>query len=293
MTTFLDAVRRELPRALTEEEDGLRLTPESATDLETAFELARVRGGKLRPPGADPREGDLPIDMRFIAKLHSVDETSRIAHVSAGLGLASLESRLRPEGLSLACRPHARDMDLGTWVALGAPGRRPLDDDPVDQVLCGADVLLADGRRMRIRPAPRRAVGPDLLGALLGGRSRLGVALGLHLVLRPRLERTVHTYLFATVAEAESACAWARGRGLRAARSQTGACAEGGALWVELSRDAMEETRSRLLAQVCATHAGRRFAPEDAPPWPDAPAPAFSAILDALAERLDPAHVLS
>jgi len=293
MTTFLDAVRRELPRALTEAEDGLRLTPETATDLETAFELARARGGKLRPPGAEPREGDLPIDMCFITKLHSVDETSRIAHVGAGLRLASLEARLRSEGLSLACRACARDMDLGTWMALGAPGRRPQDDDPVDQVLCGAEVLLADGRRMRIRPAPRRAVGPDLLGALLGGRSRLGVALGLHLVLRPRLERNQHIYLFATVGDAENACAWARGRGLRAARSHAGACAEGGALWVELLRDAMEETRSRLLAEVCEAHAGKRLAPEDAPPWPDAPAPAPSAILNALAERLDPAHVLS
>lgn len=292
MSSFRAALERSLSNAVSKRGDELWLSPQSASNLETAFELARARGGRLRAPGAEARDDDVPIDMQFMGKLHSVDETSHIAHVGAGLRVSELEARLRPEGLSLGCRGSG-DLPLGAYIALGAPGRRPAADDPVDQVLCGAEVLLVDGRRMRIRPAPRRAVGPDLLGALLGGRGRLGVAVGLHLIVRPRLQLKELTYVFSSVDDAESACAWARGRGLRAARSHAGPCAVGGALWVELWRDAMEPARAKLLAEVCAERGGKPLAEQDAPAWPDDPPPAPSATLDALAARLDPGHVLS
>jgi len=146
MSDFMKALRKEMPDALSEISGEVALTPHSTSDLEAALSLARATGGRLRVPGGDAREGDLQIVLRFMGQLHSVDETSRIAHVGAGMGVAEFEARLRPEGLSLGCRACAGNETLGRWIAMGAPGRRPSADDPVDQVLCGAEVMLADGR---------------------------------------------------------------------------------------------------------------------------------------------------
>ena len=291
MSALLQALRKELPEALSEIGGEILLTPRSAPDLEAAFALARTHAGRLRAPGAEARDADLAIDLRFMGRLHSVDEASRIAHVGAGMGSAELEARLRPEELSLGCL--AENESLGSWIARGAPGRRPSADDAVDQVLCGAEIMLADGRLLRIRPAPRRAVGPDLLGALLGGRGRVGVALGLHLLVKARVRHTRRTYVFSTLASAESACAWARGRGVRAARLATGTCAEGGGLWAEIAMDEMEEPRLLVLESVCSGHGGTLLPAAGAPPWPSERGGAGpSATLDALAARLDPEHIL-
>jgi alkyldihydroxyacetonephosphate synthase len=88
--------------------------------------------------------------------------------------LSTAERRLDELGLTLDVRPPSPPITVADWLARGAPGARDRWLDPVDQLVAGLDVTLADGRSLSIRPAPRRAVGPDLTALFLGALGRYG-----------------------------------------------------------------------------------------------------------------------
>ncbi len=83
--------------------------------------------------------------------------------------LAEVEAEVARRGLSLGLAP---DTDLSVsvadWLARGAPGARDAYSDPVEQRLAGFVARLPSGEQLGVRPAPRRAVGPDLSALLLG-----------------------------------------------------------------------------------------------------------------------------
>jgi alkyldihydroxyacetonephosphate synthase len=103
-----------------------------------------------------------------------LDRTSLLAYVDAGVDLATLEGRLRAEGLTLDVRFGEPAPTVREWLESGAPGARDRWLDPVDQVLAGLDATMTDGHVVRVRPAPRRAVGPDLTALFVGAGGRFG-----------------------------------------------------------------------------------------------------------------------
>ena len=96
--------------------------------------------------------------------------------VGGGTEVATLERQLAEAGLTLDARFEgaATGVTLADWLARGAPGARDRWLDPADQLLAGLDATLVDGRSLRIRPAPRRAVGPDLSALFVGAGGRFG-----------------------------------------------------------------------------------------------------------------------
>ena len=103
-----------------------------------------------------------------------IDEASLLAYAAGRTEVAALEGRLGAVGLTLDARFDEPGVTVGEWLARGAPGARDRWVDPVDQLVAGLDATLADGRRLRIRPAPRRAVGPDLSALFVGAAGRFG-----------------------------------------------------------------------------------------------------------------------
>ncbi len=102
-----------------------------------------------------------------------VDRASLLAEVDAALPLAACEAALRVQGLTLDAGVAAdAESTVGAWLDRGAPGARDPWLDPADHVVAGLEATLPDGRTLLVRPAPRRAVGPDLVALVVGMNGR-------------------------------------------------------------------------------------------------------------------------
>jgi alkyldihydroxyacetonephosphate synthase len=102
-----------------------------------------------------------------------VDRESLLVRAEGHVLVAALEQRLRDTGLTLDV--HVADAPaLSDWLAQGAPGARDRWLDPADQLIAGLDASLWNGHAVRVRPAPRRAVGPDLTALFVGAGERFG-----------------------------------------------------------------------------------------------------------------------
>jgi alkyldihydroxyacetonephosphate synthase len=103
-----------------------------------------------------------------------IDGTSLLVRAGGEVDLAALEEQLGKAGLTLDVSLEGPGSTVGDWLARAAPGARDRWLDPVDQLIAGLEATLVDGRRLRIHPAPRRAVGPDLSALFVGAGGRFG-----------------------------------------------------------------------------------------------------------------------
>jgi alkyldihydroxyacetonephosphate synthase len=102
-----------------------------------------------------------------------IDPISLLVSVSASKTLGSLETELSARGFTLGVTIENGDDTVGDWLAKGAPGAASVFADPADHVVAGLEATLPDGKRLEIRPGPRRAVGPDLTALVIGTHRRL------------------------------------------------------------------------------------------------------------------------
>ncbi len=102
-----------------------------------------------------------------------VDPVSGLARAAGSMSVVSVERALRAEGRTLGLEGPPPNQRVADWVAAGLPGMPDPLADPVDQRLAGFGARSADVR-VEIRPAPRRAAGPDLSALWLGAGGRVG-----------------------------------------------------------------------------------------------------------------------
>ncbi len=101
------------------------------------------------------------------------DDRSLLIEVDGSTTLASIEVELAGRGVTLGVDGSALAMTVADWIARGLPGAPSAFGDPADHVVAGLTGTLG-GRTLAIRPAPRRAVGPDLIALFAGTGDRLG-----------------------------------------------------------------------------------------------------------------------
>jgi alkyldihydroxyacetonephosphate synthase len=114
-----------------------------------------------------------------------IDATSLLVEVHATKTLDALETELAARGFTLgvaleeagpanATTGSPGSITVGDWLAKGAPGAASLFADPADHLVAGLEATLTGGKKLEVRPGPRRAVGPDLTALLIGTHRRLG-----------------------------------------------------------------------------------------------------------------------
>jgi alkyldihydroxyacetonephosphate synthase len=108
------------------------------------------------------------------ADLIEIDPTSLLVSVPASCTLDGVETALAARGFTLGAALDGNSAQaIGDWLAAGAPGAPSMFADPADHLVAGLLATLANGKKLEIRPGPRRAVGPDLTALALGTRGRL------------------------------------------------------------------------------------------------------------------------
>lgn len=145
--------------------------------LRGVFDPAGIMNpGNLLPPAGAARGSSPPMDA--VPAEPRVDRVSQLVHARGDATLSEVERVLGREGLTLSVGEGGPPMETTTvasWIAGGAPGALDPWLDPVDHLVAGFTARLVSGTELSVRPAPRRAVGPDLFSLFLGGGERAGV----------------------------------------------------------------------------------------------------------------------
>lgn len=157
-----------------------RLGPELGLGVELVHGLRAAcdPASMLNPGNLVPREStaeDRKQAEQLGTRQPGIDAHSLLVTVQAGDTLQQVEDQLQRDGLTLGLSSgnHA-GLSVKEWVGRGMPGAPDRWDDPVAQMLAGFVARLSGDRRLVVRPAPRRAVGPDLSSLFVGTGERVG-----------------------------------------------------------------------------------------------------------------------
>jgi alkyldihydroxyacetonephosphate synthase len=101
-----------------------------------------------------------------------IDRDALLVEVDGATTLAACEDALARAHLTLGLASIDAEATVASWLARGAPGARDRWEDPADHLIAGLEATLANGKHLAIRPAPRRAVGPDLVALVQGAGGR-------------------------------------------------------------------------------------------------------------------------
>jgi alkyldihydroxyacetonephosphate synthase len=147
------------------------------------------------------------ISTRRLDQVLQLDETSLLVHAQAGLTGLELERILAPRGLSIGDYPPVvLTSSLGGIIAVRTPGKSSARHGFFEDAVVGLSAVLADGRTVHTRAAPRRSTGPDLSRALCGSEGTIGFITSAVLRIHARPDaRLVAAYVLPSVDAAVSA----------------------------------------------------------------------------------------
>jgi alkyldihydroxyacetonephosphate synthase len=199
-----------------------RVAPGSAAEVAEVIRRAGAQGAAIHPVGAGGRPSRVDKDPRgersrvFIStsrldQVLQLDEQSLLVHAQAGLTGIDLERILAPRGLSIGDYPPVvLASSLGGILAVRTPGKSSARHGFFEDAVVGVSAVLADGRTVHTRVAPRRATGPDLSRALCGSEGTIGFITSAVVRIHPKPEsRLVAAYLLPSFDSAISAVLFA------------------------------------------------------------------------------------
>jgi alkyldihydroxyacetonephosphate synthase len=196
--------------------DGLnwRVTPGSAAEVAEVIRRSRAHQAAVHPIGAGGRptriadeRSRVHIATKRLDQVLQLDETSLLVHAQAGLTGLDLERILGPRNLSIGDYPPVvLTSSLGGIIAVRTPGKSSARHGFFEDAVVGLSAVLADGRTVHTRIAPRRATGPDLARALCGSEGTIGFITSAVLRIHQRPEsRLVAAYVLPSIDAAVNA----------------------------------------------------------------------------------------
>lgn len=169
----------------------------SVADVQETLRIATATGTPVVPRGAgtglaggaNTGGGEISLSLASMNRLLEVRPDDLLAVVEPGIINAALNEALAPYGLWWAPDPASREIaTVGGNIATGAGGLLCTKYGVVRDAVLGVDVVLADGRLLRLGHRTVKGVtGLDLTSLMIGSEGVLGVIVGATLKLR-RLE---------------------------------------------------------------------------------------------------------
>lgn len=145
--------------------------------------------------GANAGEGEIALSTRGMTRIVEVRPDDLLAVVEPGILNAELNDALAEHGLWWAPDPASRAIStVGGNIATGAGGLLCAKYGVVRDAVLGVDLVLADGRLLRLGHRSVKGVtGLDLTSLVIGSEGTLGVIVGATLKLRRLAPGTVCT----------------------------------------------------------------------------------------------------
>ncbi len=137
--------------------------------------------------GSVPVFGGVVLDLCGLSGIRSVDPVSMVVDVGAGTFGDHLEDELRRDhGLTIGHWPQSMSLaTVGGWIACRGAGQLSTRYGKIEDIVCGLDVVLADGTRITTGGVARQAAGPDLTQLFVGSEGTLGIVSGARLRAHP------------------------------------------------------------------------------------------------------------
>jgi glycolate oxidase len=167
---------------------------ESISDVQSTLRIASATGtpvvtrgaGTGLAGGANAGAGEIALSMRRMDRILEVRADDLLAVVEPGIINADLNAALAEHGLWWAPDPASRDIaTVGGNIATGAGGLLCAKYGVVRDAVLGVDLVLADGRLLRLGHRTVKGVtGLDLTSLVIGSEGTLGVVVGATLKLR-------------------------------------------------------------------------------------------------------------
>ncbi|GAA3929784.1 FAD-binding oxidoreductase [Microbacterium soli] len=181
-----------------------------------------VRGaGTGLAGGANAGPGEIVLSTALMNRLVEVRPDDLLAVVEPGILNADLNARLAEHGVWWAPDPASRDIStVGGNIATGAGGLLCAKYGVVRDAVLGVDLVLADGRMLRLGHRTVKGVtGLDLTSLVIGSEGRLGVVVGATLKLRRLVKGDACTITasFSAVGAAASAASSVTAAGIQPA----------------------------------------------------------------------------
>jgi alkyldihydroxyacetonephosphate synthase len=153
---------------------------------------------------AEPGEARtvISVDMARMNRVLSVDATSQLARVQAGVFGPDLERQLNAQGFTCGHFPDSFTYStLGGWIATRSSGMQSDRYGDVAELTRGLRVVTPSGV-LAVRPVPSTSTGPSVREMVLGSEGRLGIITEATIhVRRVPSERKILGYLFPSWAD--------------------------------------------------------------------------------------------
>ncbi|MGP3535577.1 FAD-binding oxidoreductase [Microbacterium sp. RD1] len=188
----------------------------SVADVQETLRIATATSTPVVPRGAgtglagaaNTGHGEISLSLRGMNRILEVRPDDLLAVVEPGILNADLNAALAEHGLWWAPDPASRAIStVGGNIATGAGGLLCAKYGVVRDAVLGVDLVLADGRLLRLGHRSVKGVtGLDLTSLVIGSEGVLGVVVAATLKLRRLIPGEVRT-LSATFADVRSAAA--------------------------------------------------------------------------------------
>ncbi|QQR90425.1 MAG: FAD-binding oxidoreductase [Myxococcales bacterium] len=218
--------------------EGTTLLPNSTEQVCRILELADAYNLRACAPGSrrDPRSCFV-LSLAQMNTHIAINELDHIVTVHGGMSLRNLDRHLKTAGFMRRAAPMQLNLSVSEWIATGLIGAETSEVEPLSACLLGLVAVRSDGSKMRCRPAPRKAMGPELWPLFVGTRSKYAVVTEATFAIRFYQNLIRKDFVFETRSDAGQAKAWLRASGLRGSYFLVDASGPGSKLVVYLDED--------------------------------------------------------
>ncbi|MDF2374563.1 MAG: FAD-binding oxidoreductase [Rhizobiaceae bacterium] len=158
--------------------------PKDAHEVSAIIKLVQREGIRIIPVGGGsgvlggtvPLAHEVMLDLTRLSKVADLNVTDGTVSVQAGMFGGELESVLNEAGWTCGHFPQSMLIStVGGWAACRGGGQASSRYGKIEDIVTGIEVVLPDGKLIRVKSAPRRAVGPSVIDIFVGCEGTLGI----------------------------------------------------------------------------------------------------------------------